>query len=277
MGERREPTGASTGRVRDGLRQAAVLTSSLLAVAGSVIGSGAFGGTPIAEASGGALAADATYVAPAGSAFSIWSVIYAGLVALAIWQVLPAQRRDERQRRVGWLVAASMLLNAAWVLSIQADAILLSVPVIVVLLVTLLVVFIRLVSTLPRSRVEVVVVDGTMGLYLGWVCIATVANVAAVLTDIGWINFDRTGEIWAVIGLIAAAAAGVSLAVLGRGRFAPAAGLTWGLAWVAAARLAGEPASTTVAVVALVCGAGVVVTTVALRLASLRRGGVERA
>ncbi|HLR96725.1 MAG TPA: hypothetical protein VK053_19535 [Jiangellaceae bacterium] len=57
-----------------------------------------------------------------------------------------------------------------------------------------------------------------------------------MLADIGWSGFDRFAETWAVIGLIVAAAAGVILAVLGRGRFAPTAALAWGLAWVAAAR-----------------------------------------
>ncbi|HLR96724.1 MAG TPA: tryptophan-rich sensory protein [Jiangellaceae bacterium] len=158
MSESTAPTGAPTSRGRDGLRQV-VLTCSLLAVAGSAIGPGAFGGTPSADASGGALAADSTYVAPASGAFSIWSVIHAGLIALAIWQVLPAQRRDGRQRRVGWQVAASMLLNAAWVLTIQADGLGWSVPIILVLLLALVIAFVRLVHTSPRSRVEVVVVD----------------------------------------------------------------------------------------------------------------------
>lgn len=61
---------------------------TLIGVAAAIvmafIGSGALGGTPVAEAAGGALSADATPLAPAGTAFSIWSVIYIGLAGYAI-------------------------------------------------------------------------------------------------------------------------------------------------------------------------------------------------
>jgi hypothetical protein len=87
---------------RDTVRQLVVLLSALLAVAGAFVGSGAAGGTPIQDAAGGALSADATPIAPAGPAFSIWSVIYVGLLGYAIWQLLPAQKTSPRQRRLGW-------------------------------------------------------------------------------------------------------------------------------------------------------------------------------
>ena len=66
-------------------------------------------------------------------------------------QVLPARRSDPRQRRVGWLVALSMLLNAAWILSIQAGWLTSSVLVIAALLATLVVVFVRLARSRPSS------------------------------------------------------------------------------------------------------------------------------
>ena len=56
-----------------------------------------------------ALAADATLLAPAGPAFSIWSIIYIGLAAYTIWQWFPANAVTERTRRTGWLIAVSML------------------------------------------------------------------------------------------------------------------------------------------------------------------------
>ena len=84
-------------------------------------------------------------------------------------QLLPARRTDARQRRVGWLVALSMLLNAAWILSIQAGWLTFSVLVIAALIATLVVVVVRLTRSRPSLWVEAVLLDGTMGLYLGWV------------------------------------------------------------------------------------------------------------
>ena len=54
----------------DRLRQTVVISSATCALIGSFVGAGKAGGRPIAEASGGALAADATLIAPGGPAFT---------------------------------------------------------------------------------------------------------------------------------------------------------------------------------------------------------------
>jgi hypothetical protein len=237
---------------RDIIRQITVAASAVIAIVGSFVGSGAAGGTPIQDAAGGALAADATLIAPATPAFSIWAVIYLGLMAYAVWQFLPGQSSAERQRRLGYWVAASLILNAAWILSIQYDLLGLSVPIIVILLAVLLRIFIELSSSAPSSRLDALLTDGSLGLYLGWVAIATGANITAWLVAIGFTGFGIAPEIWALVVIAAAAAAGVALAVYGHGRIAPALSLSWGLAWVAVGRLAGEPASTITGVAAIV-------------------------
>ena len=256
---------------RDRLRQSVVLVSAILALIGSFIGSGAAGGNAIQTASGGALAADATPIAPDGPAFSIWSIIYAGLVLYAIWQFLPKQKSDARQRRLGYPIAASMLLNAAWILSVQFDLLPLSVPVIVLLLAVLAWIFVILLRTRPRSLVETVLLDGTMGLYLGWVCVATAANIAAVLTDAGFDGFGISPDTWGVVVIGVAGLVGVLLAVVGRGRLTPTIALCWGLAWVAVARLTGNLLSTPTAIAAIVAVLVVVAVTLVLRLRAPRR------
>ncbi|WP_345714133.1 tryptophan-rich sensory protein, partial [Kineococcus glutinatus] len=249
---------ATVSGTHDRTRQAVVAATAVVAVVGSTIGSGAFGGTPIAEAAGGALSASATLVAPAGPAFAIWSVIYTGLIALAVWQLLPAHREDARQRRTGWWTAASLLLNAAWIGTVQAGWVTASVAVIAALLLVLVVVVGRLGASRPTGRVEALVVDGSLGLYLGWVSIATVANTAAALSAAGaagngsWLGL--TEPVWAVLVLAVAAGIGVAVAALTRGRLAFGAGLAWGLAWVAVASSSGPDTSAAAAVVAEVAG-----------------------
>lgn len=256
----------------DRVRQITLAASAVLALVGSTWGSGAFGGTPIAEASGGALATDATLVSPGGPAFSVWSVIYAGLVALAIFQLLPGRAADPRQRRVGWWVCASLWLNFAWILAVQADLLAGSVIVILALLVVLVIVFRRLAGTSPSGRLEPVVVDGTMNLYLGWVCAATTANTVALISAENGAVSDADGAPWAILALAAALALGVVLAALGRGRIMVSVGLGWGLFWIGWERLAGEPESTTVGVAAFVALALLVLATVLFRLTAGRQG-----
>lgn len=250
----------------DRWRQALVVLGAIVAVVGSFIGSGAAGGTPVQNASGGALAADATLIAPAVPAFAIWTPIYLGLVGYAIWQCLPAQRTDSRQRRLGYPILASLLLNSAWILSIQFDQLWLSVPIIVALLAVLAWILRLTLESRPRTLVETILVDGTLGLYLGWVCVATAANVTAVLVAAGFTGFGLGGDLWAVAVITVTAVVGGLLARAGHGRLAPAASLAWGLGWLAVARLAGSPLSVPAGVAALLAAALILVLTLLARL-----------
>ncbi|MPV37859.1 TspO/MBR family protein [Georgenia subflava] len=245
---------------RPRVRQVVVTLAYLVCLVGSVVGVGAFGGTPIAEAAGGLLAADSTHLAPGSGAFSIWTVIYVGLGLYTVWQWWD---RDDA-RRLAPLIVASLLLNAAWILVVQAGWVWLSVLVIVALLAVLAAIFVRLVRTRPGTVVEAAVVDGTFGLYLGWVAIATCANVAAALAGAGFTGAGAP-EWWAVGVLVVATLVGLALAVFGRGRLAPAASLGWGLAWIAVARTTGDLLSQTTAVMAGLACVLVVVGTVAVR------------
>lgn len=244
-----------------------MLVVAVAAIIAAAVGSGAFGGTPIAEAADGALSASSTPVAPAGPAFAIWSVIYLGLFACAVWQVLPAQRDNPRLRSIGWLMAVSLVANAAWILVVQAGWLTVSVVVIVGLLVVLVVILERLLAPPPASRWEAIVVDGTFGLYLGWVTIATIANITATLSaaDVGDLGLGATG--WSVVLLVAAAAIGIAFAVHTRGRFSVNLALGWGLAWVAVGRWQGPLEDSTVAVCAAVAAVITLAAPVAVRLA----------
>lgn len=231
----------------------------------SFIGSGALGGTPISEAADGALSADATPIAPAGPAFSIWTVVYLGLMIYAIYQLLPRQRASERQAALRPWAAASAVLNAGWILTVQAGSVLGSVAVIVVLLAVLIRMLVILDNTSSPSWFEAFIVDGTFGLYLGWVCVATTANIAALIGTTGLSTFS--GWQWAAIGiLVVVVIIGVGLAIYFRGRIAPALAIAWGLSWIAAARTDGEFASQTIVWGAAIAAATVLISTIAARV-----------
>jgi len=231
-------------------RRVTVTLAEIFCVVGTLVGTGVIG-TRVAESSGGALSADATLLAPAGTAFSIWSVIYAGLAAYTVWQWLPGRASDERARATGWLAAASMVLNATWLLVTQAGWIWVSVGVILALLATLVALIARLAHRPARSNLDRVVVDGTFGLYLGWVGVATCANVAAALAvDV---TVDRAvAEAGAVAAVVLVLLGGGWLAREYGGRWPVALASAWGLVWIAVGRLGDAPASVVTAVAALV-------------------------
>ncbi|MBH0098081.1 tryptophan-rich sensory protein [Salinibacterium sp. NSLL150] len=255
---------------KDVVRQITVAASATFALIGAFVGSGAYGGTPVEEVAGGALSADATVIAPAGAAFTIWSVIYFGLVAYAVWQMLPKQTRTELHRRVGYWVAASLVLNAAWILSIQFDMLALSVPVIILLLIVLIRAYLITVKLPAAGAIDTIITDGTIGLYLGWVCVATAANIAAWLTAIGFTGFGISQDVWGVAVVFVAGAVGIALAARGRAHFAPSLSLSWGLAWVAVGRLTGDLISQPTAVAAIVALVAVLASAAVFTTARLR-------
>lgn len=256
---------------KDLQRALIVAISAIVAVVGSFIGSGVVIGTPVQEASGGALSAEATLIAPYGTAFSIWSVIYTGLLIYAVWQFLPKQRGQERHRRVGYPAAVSLLLNAAWIFSIQLDLLLLSVVVILALLAVLLWIFVILHDNPATSPADAIITGGSLGLYLGWVSVATLANVAAWTVAEGFAGFGMDPVYWGISAVLAAVSVGVIIALYGRGRIAPAASLIWGISWIAVGRTIGEPQSTPIAIVAVAGAVIIAAVTLAARLKSKGR------
>ncbi len=248
----------------DRARQVAVTVSEVVCVLGTLVGIGVLG-TRVEESSGGALAADATLLAPAGPAFSIWSVVYLGLAAYTVWQWYPANAVTARTRASGWLVCVSMLLNAAWLLVTQQGWIWASVAVIAALMLTLGMILVALTANPARTTAERLVVDGTFGLYAGWVAVATCANVTAALVDSGVDVPATAGEWIGVVVLAVAVCVAALLAWRVGARIAVALAMAWGLSWIAVGRLTDEPASTVVGAAAAVAAVAVIVLTLARR------------
>ena len=249
---------------RDLLRRLWVTASAAACLYGTLLGFGILG-TPVEDSSSGALAADATLLAPAGPAFSIWSLIYLGLGAYTVWQWLPDQRTDERARATGWLAGTSMLLNAAWILVTQAGLIWASVAVILALVIVLGILVQRLAALGDGTRTEQPVVGGTFGASLGWVTVATCANIAAAGAASGWTLGPVADQFLAAAVLAVAACMGVVYAHRLGGRLAVALALGWGLSWIAVARLTDVPHSPIVGAAALAAAIVVLASTLLAR------------
>ncbi|RXW32583.1 tryptophan-rich sensory protein [Propioniciclava flava] len=246
------------------VRRVLVTISAVFMVLGTLYGFGVIG-QRVEQSSGGAFAADATLVTPASPAFSIWSVIYLGLFAYVAWQWLPAARHSGRADRIWWLAAVSMLLNGAWLLVTQVGWVWVSVVVIAALALTLGEVMARLSESPARTATEGVLLDGVFGLYLGWVSVATIANVTAALVASGVNPPLEQGQVWAIGILAVGALLGVVFALRLGGRISVAAAMAWAMVWIAVGRLTAAPASTVVGVVAVAAAAVILVAAVAVR------------
>lgn len=247
----------------DSIRQWAVTLAEIFCVVGTLVGVGVLG-TAVEDTAGGALAADATLLAPATPAFSIWSVIYLGLFGYTVWQWWHPSH--PRARAIGWWAAASMVLNAVWLLVTQQGWIWVSVIVIAALVVVLGRLMTLMGSGSEAGIVEKVLLDGTFGLYLGWVAVATCANITAALVSSGVNPPSPTADWIAIAVLVVAAGIGGMLAAGLGGRWAVALAMAWGLAWISVGRFTDAPESVIVGVGA--AGAAVAV----LAAAAMVRG-----
>ena len=157
------------------------------------------------------------YFVPAGYVFSIWSVIYLGWIAFTIFQLLPSQKENPRLRRLGYLFPLSNLANAAWLFCWHYNQFGLSVLVMLTLLGLLIASYLALdVNRASVTRTEYWSVDVMFSTYLGWITVATVANITDWLYFVGWDGFGIPAQTWAVIMLAVASLLGLAMAITRR-------------------------------------------------------------
>lgn len=173
------------------------------------------------------------FFVPAGYVFSIWGLIYLGLIAFGIYQALPAQRENPRLRSIGYLFALSSIANAAWIFLWHYEVYPLTLVAMLILLFSLIAIYLRLdIGRVKVSRNERWLVDLPFSIYLGWITVATIANATSLLDYLNWSGWGINPEVWALIMLIAATviASAVSLT---RGDVAYMLVIVWAFAGIA--------------------------------------------
>lgn len=152
-------------------------------------------------------------ITPANYAFVIWGVIYLGLLAFGYYQLLPAQRLDARLRQARpWLILAC-IAQAIWVACFLSGQFWLSVLAMLTILVSLIWVYRHLEAGRAISRREGWFMQVPMSIYLGWISVATIVNIAAALYSQGWNGWGISAQNWtvALIWIAAALAVWVNL------------------------------------------------------------------
>ncbi len=157
------------------------------------------------------------YFVPAGYVFAIWGIIYLGWIAFTIYQLQPSQKENPRLGSLGYLFALSNLANAAWLFCWHYNQFGLSVLVMLALLALLIAIYLRLdVNRRPVKRAAYWTVDVLFSVYLGWITVATVANITDWLYFVKWDGFGIAAQMWAVIMLAVASLLGLTMAILRR-------------------------------------------------------------
>jgi len=183
-----------------------------------------------------------TVLTPAGYAFAIWSLIYLGMLAFSLYQVLPSN--VARFRPVRSLYIATCVLNCAWIYFWHRDQIVVCLVLIVGLLLTL----IWMLILLRRAGGSPLWTTAPFGIYAGWVTAATLVNFTIFLKYIG---AEISPTAWNALGVAALViAAGLAFVVRWRlqNYIYPLA-----IAWAATAIAVKQSGNTAIVVAAAFC------------------------
>jgi len=131
---------------------------------------------------------------PAGITFSIWGIIYLLLLIYCIVQFTGSNQIVITS--INWIFGVSCLLNALWIVAWHYEKLPLSLIVMLGMLISLIYINI-FIKDLPIG-----IIKAAFGIYLGWICIATIANVTALLVNYNWNGFGISQEMWAIIMIL---------------------------------------------------------------------------
>jgi hypothetical protein len=239
-------------------RQIAVVLAALVNVGvNALAGAGVLFGTTTGSVSDTV----ETGVTPAGWAFSIWSVIFVGVLVFAAYQALPRARGPRFDALATPFILAN-LLNALWQVPWLTRYFGLAAVVIVGILASLAWLYVRL-DRMGMSTTERWVLGVPTSLFLAWLCVATALNITIALAAAGW----EGSAIWPP--LLVLVVAGIGTALLSRtGDVAFAAVLVWAFAAIYTANV---PSPGAAPMLAAALGIGGLAFVVAVA-AALRRG-----
>jgi hypothetical protein len=155
----------------------------------------------------------AIYFVPAGYVFSIWGLIYLGLIAFTVYQAFPAQRENELLKKIYPAYWVGSLANAAWIFLWHYEFF----PLTLIAMFTILATLLYIQKQLSKVRSEMDrcqkwYVQYPFSIYLGWISVATIANLSQVLFYINWGGWGIAPAVWAVIMLVVATILGLLMA-----------------------------------------------------------------
>lgn len=174
-------------------------------------------------------------ITPAGYAFPfIWSLIYIGLIAFAIYQVLPQQRYSSPVAKAAWGIIGASISQILWVYAFLTAYFWLSVVLMVGIFACLLFAYLQTRSVKPTRKVRWLL-QAPISIYFSWITVAAVVNIASALSLSLPVYFSTvaTGPV-AIAALIISTCAAISVAVALRNQDASYPAVTvWALSAIA--------------------------------------------
>ncbi|MEM1310797.1 MAG: tryptophan-rich sensory protein [Cyanobacteria bacterium P01_H01_bin.153] len=136
-------------------------------------------------------------ITPANYAFAIWGLIYLGLIAYGIYQLGANQRRDPIIRPVNRLLITACVIQMGWIFLFTLQYFTGSTVAMLGILLSLMGAYgVLRMDRIDRRRRWLAVYP--VSIYLAWISVAMIINVASALYDAGW-RGGLTSVAWTVI------------------------------------------------------------------------------
>jgi hypothetical protein len=145
---------------------------------------------------------------PAGYTFSIWLVIYLALTGFVIYQAggWGNETKKRMLEKMGLLFVFTNILNMGWILLWHYEQVAASVVVMLLFLITLITIHLRFeIPKRTATTADKLWFQIPFSIYLGWIMIATIANITALLVDQKWQGGPLSEQTWAIIMIAVAA------------------------------------------------------------------------
>ncbi|MEF8847968.1 MAG: hypothetical protein V5A68_02410 [Candidatus Thermoplasmatota archaeon] len=170
---------------------------------------------------------------PAGITFAIWGLIYVLIILFVVYLAKDLFKKEKKTKsfleKISYFFILASLANISWIFLWHYEQIILSIIPMCVLFLSLLAIYLRLNIGIDKVSIkEKIFLHIPISVYLGWITVATIANVTAVLVRIGWNGFGISEEIWAIL-VIAVATFITILVLLKRKDYAYSAVIIWAL------------------------------------------------
>lgn len=150
---------------------------------------------------------------PIGLTFTVWAVIYFFLSGFSVYQGRDLFKETKMDmpylNKIGYYFIISNIANSVWIFLWHFRLVPLSLVFMVIILLTLIMIYLRLgIGKSNVSRAEKIWVHVPFSIYLGWITVATIANVTAVLVTSGIADgvtsANLIAEIWTILVIIVA-------------------------------------------------------------------------
>jgi len=153
-------------------------------------------------------------ITPANYAFAIWGLIYLGLIAYGIYQLRPTVHGNPTMRRVNFLLIVACLAQIAWVYLFTLRLFWFSVVAMLIILLALIGAYLQLnIGREQASRQRRWLAHIPFSIYLGWISVATIVNIASALYISGWDGWGISAVGWTVVMLVVGAVIGAIVAI----------------------------------------------------------------